>query len=67
MIKGDLHSHSIYDDGKSTLTEMAEAAEDRGLDYFGFSGHSYQTGCESFCIGADHVAEYKAEARAPWA
>ena len=64
MIKGDLHSHSIYDDGKSTLTEMAEAAEDMGLDYFGFSGHSYQTGCESFCIGADRVAEYKAEARA---
>ena len=25
---GDLHTHSIYDDGKNSLLEMAEASED---------------------------------------
>ena len=38
---GDLHTHSTYDDGASSLSEMAEQAERLGLDYFGYSGHSF--------------------------
>ena len=29
-IKGDLHSHTIASDGRNTITEMAEAAKERG-------------------------------------
>lgn len=61
---GDLHTHSTYDDGKSSLLEMAEAAELAGLDYFGFSGHSFQHPGDEYCIADEKVAEYIAEARA---
>ena len=59
---GDLHTHSIYDDGKNSLMEMAMAAEGLGLDYLGFSGHSFQPGAEDWCIGNDRISSYLSEA-----
>lgn len=63
MIRGDYHTHSIFDDGKSTLIDMAEAAEKLGLLYFGFSGHSYQSFDQSFCIQEADVRKYLHTAR----
>ena len=40
MIRQNLHTHTVYDDGKNTPTEMARAALDAGLASLGFSGHS---------------------------
>ena len=40
MIIQNLHTHTIFDDGKSTVMEMAQAAYDAGLTSLGFSGHS---------------------------
>ena len=40
MIRQNLHTHTIYDDGKNTVAEMAKAALDAGLTSLGFSGHS---------------------------
>ena len=60
---GDLHTHSTYDDGASSLSEMAEQAERLGLDYFGFSGHSFQPHGEAWCIGPDRIGTYLTEAR----
>ena len=37
----DLHSHTIYCDGKGTPEEMARGAIGKGCASFGFSGHSY--------------------------
>lgn len=62
-MRGDYHSHSVFDDGKSTLLEMAETAERMGLDYFGFSGHSYQPFDDSFCIKKENLEAYKNTAR----
>ena len=40
MILTDIHTHSTFSaDGDSSLTEMAEAARDMGVRYFGVSEH----------------------------
>ncbi len=39
-LKGDLHVHSTYSDGKYSMLEMAEAAYARGLKYMAFADHS---------------------------
>jgi DNA polymerase (family 10) len=39
-LRGCLHNHSTYSDGKNTLQEMAEACRDLGLSYFGIADHS---------------------------
>jgi DNA polymerase (family X) len=39
-MKGILHCHTTSSDGRSTLTEMAEAAEVWGASYLGISDHS---------------------------
>lgn len=39
-IRGDLHTHTTYSDGHSTLNEMVKAAENLGWEYIGISDHS---------------------------
>lgn len=39
-LKGCVHNHSTYSDGKNTLLEMAEASRSMGLQYFGIADHS---------------------------
>jgi len=40
QIKGDLHVHSTWSDGKATLEELAEAAAARGYEYLAVADHS---------------------------
>lgn len=40
-LKGDLHVHSDWSDGRATMEEMALAARDRGLSYICFCDHSH--------------------------
>ncbi|WP_397547502.1 DNA polymerase/3'-5' exonuclease PolX [Rhodothermus marinus] len=39
-LRGVLHNHSTYSDGRNSLREMAEAACNRGFRYFGTGDHS---------------------------
>lgn len=39
-LKGCLHNHSLYSDGKNTLEEMAQYCRDKGWRYFGIADHS---------------------------
>jgi len=39
-LKGALHVHTVASDGSATLEEMARAARDLGLSYFGVAEHS---------------------------
>ncbi len=39
-IRGVIHAHSTYSDGKFTIKEMAEACIERGYEYLGLSDHS---------------------------
>jgi DNA polymerase (family 10) len=38
-IKGDLHSHTTYSDGRATLEQMALAARERGYQYLAVTDH----------------------------
>ena len=40
QLKGTFHNHTTASDGKNTLAEMAEAAQDHGLQYLGIADHS---------------------------
>ena len=39
-IRGDLHAHSTFSDGRDSIEDMAGAARDRGYEYIGISDHS---------------------------
>jgi DNA polymerase (family 10) len=43
-LKGVLHAHSTWSDGKHTLDEMAEACMELGYRYLGISDHSQSAG-----------------------
>lgn len=43
-IRGDLHVHSTWSDGRMTIWEMAQAAQARGLHYIVISDHSRSLG-----------------------
>ena len=57
-IRGVLHCHSHYSDGKATVPEMARAALERGWSYIGISDHSeaafYAGGLSKAKILAQH-------------
>lgn len=40
-IKGDLHTHSFWSDGRDSISEMAKAAENLGREYIALTDHSY--------------------------
>lgn len=39
-LRGDLHTHSTWTDGRSSIEEMARAAKRAGLEYFALTDHS---------------------------
>ncbi|HEU5185658.1 MAG TPA: DNA polymerase/3'-5' exonuclease PolX [Gemmatimonadaceae bacterium] len=57
-LKGVLHCHSQYSDGKATIAEMAAAAKARGWSYIGISDHSesafYASGVSRDALLAQH-------------
>jgi DNA polymerase (family 10) len=50
QIRGDLHTHTDWSDGKATLEEMVEAARARGHGYMNVTDHSPAVG---FGMGLD--------------
>ncbi len=43
-IRGDLHSHTDWSDGRDTMEQMLSAAKERGLDYIAVTDHSVGRG-----------------------
>ncbi|MFA1610469.1 DNA polymerase/3'-5' exonuclease PolX [Halobellus rubicundus] len=39
-LHGDLHTHTDWSDGRSSVSEMVEAAVDRGYDYYAVTDHA---------------------------
>jgi len=39
-LRGDLHSHSTWTDGRASIEEMAKSAHEAGLEYFALTDHS---------------------------
>lgn len=61
MILQDLHTHTVFCDGKNTPEEMVTAAIEKGLVRIGFSGHSPTFFDESYCMSKEGVKNYCAE------
>lgn len=54
----NLHSHSVFSDGKNTAEEMLLSAIEKGFCSFGLSDHSYTPHDESYCMKKDALPEY---------
>lgn len=61
MKKINLHTHTIYCDGKNTAEEMIVSAIEKGFDVLGFSGHSYMSYDESYCMSLSDTRKYRSE------
>jgi DNA polymerase (family 10) len=44
QIRGDLHSHTTWSDGRATVIEMGRAARDRGYEYLAICDHTPAVG-----------------------
>lgn len=55
------HNHTIFDDGKSTVDEMVQAAIAHGCDAIGFSGHSFVPPDPDYCMPIGNIQPYRAE------
>ncbi|MEX0719781.1 MAG: DNA polymerase/3'-5' exonuclease PolX [Balneolaceae bacterium] len=53
-IRGVIHSHSTWSDGKYSIRQMAEACMERGYEYLGISDHS-KTAAYAGGLSADDV------------
>lgn len=58
MMRGNLHTHSTYCDGKSTLEEMVKGAIEKGFSYIGFSGHSPVSHDLRYCMSFENEGKY---------
>jgi histidinol-phosphatase (PHP family) len=54
----NLHSHTLFGDGKNTPEEMAKSAFSLGFKTFGFSEHSVLPWYESWCMTPYGQSEY---------
>ncbi len=58
MMICDYHVHTLFCDGKSSPSEVAEAAFKAGASELGFSVHSYTEFDTSYCIKKERLREY---------
>jgi DNA polymerase (family 10) len=58
-IRGDLHVHSNWTDGRSSIEEMAKAAKKRGYQYLAITDHSQSTRIAGGLDPADYKKQWK--------
>jgi DNA polymerase (family 10) len=59
-LKGDLHTHTDWTDGHSTLEAMAKAAARRGLKYIAVTDHTPRTSIAGGMRWERHLEQHKA-------
>lgn len=60
----DLHTHTIFSDGKNTPEEMVLAAIDKNMACIGISDHSYTKMDASYALPPEKIPEYQSTIRA---
>lgn len=60
----DLHTHSVFSDGKNTPAEMVTAALQQGLTTIGFADHAFVSFDSGYCMRPDEIFAYKNAVRA---
>lgn len=58
MIKQNLHTHSIYCDGKDTIEVMALEAINKGFNVLGFSGHGNCRNVDDYSMDENNTKKY---------
>ncbi len=58
MILSNIHTHSIYCDGKNTPEEMVNTAISKGFLSLGFSGHAYTPHDDEYCMSLEKTSKY---------
>lgn len=58
MIKQNLHTHSIYCDGKNTIEEMTLEAIQKGFQVLGFSGHGNCRNIDNYSMDEENTQKY---------
>ncbi len=61
-LRGTFHNHTTASDGRNTLAEMAEAAQELGLQYLGIADHS-KSSMQAHGLEADRLLAQVAEIR----
>lgn len=54
----NLHTHTVYCDGKDTPEELVQRAIDLGFAALGFSGHEYSVHDTDFCMSKEGTRAY---------
>src|SRR5688572_5228848 len=52
-IRGDLHMHSAWSDGRNTMADMTSASKQLGYDYIAITDHSERAGASRVLAAAD--------------
>ncbi len=60
-MKQNLHTHTTYCDGKSSVQEMIRSALQKDFDVLGFSGHSFTSFDKSYCMSEEDTSKYAEE------
>ncbi len=60
-IQSNLHTHTVYCDGKNTPLEIVEKAMELGFRSIGFSGHSYNAFDGGCCMSPTGTLAYRKE------
>lgn len=58
MKKQNLHTHSIYCDGKNTIEEMTQEAIHKGFEILGFSGHGNCRNVDNYSMDDVNTEKY---------
>jgi len=61
-LRGTFHNHTVASDGRSTLAEMAAAAQELGLQYLGIADHS-KSSFQAHGLDAEQLLKQVAEIR----
>ncbi len=58
MILSNLHTHTLYCDGKNAPEEMVKSAISKGFLSLGFSGHAYTPHDDEYCMSPEKTLKY---------
>ena len=63
MRYSDLHTHTVFSDGKHTVEELVQMAIQIGMPAVGISDHSFTVFDQRYCMKDGRIDEYLAEIR----
>ena len=63
QIRSNIHTHTVWSDGRDTMEAVVETALQKGFHTIGISDHSFTWFDEQYCMRRGSEAAYVAELR----